>query len=185
MGVDFLVGHSPGGPLPHTGCFGEPWPDRALRHAISSHADGPFCCLGYGPNFGFSFGTGVAPIWAHILHSLWHVTSCKMALEARIGFTWASPVAPLHQATPPTLFSPAETSDHGGCSILSIFHCLTVVMASWSCHSLSCFGVQCPNQLNSLLELVQTAPAIVWSFSNSGMTSFWLRTGKVTKVKSS
>ena len=54
---------------------------------------------------------------------------------------------------------------HGGHSILSIFHCLTVVMASsWSCHSLSCFGVQCPNQLNSLLELVRTAPAIVWSF---------------------
>ena len=49
MGVGFLVGHSPGGPLPHTGCFGEPSPNRALRHAISSHADGPFYSLGYGP----------------------------------------------------------------------------------------------------------------------------------------
>ena len=75
------------------------------------------------PNFRFSFGAGVAPIWAHILHSLWHVTSCKMALEARIGFIWASPITPLHQTTPPILCFPRISPRHGlpnWCNFISL-----------------------------------------------------------------
>ena len=112
-GDRFSCGHSPGGPLPHTECFREPSPNRTLPHAISSHADGPFYCLGYGPQLQIFLWSRCSPIWAHILHSLWHVTLCKMALEAHIGFIWASPGTPLHQATPPTLCSPRTSPRHG------------------------------------------------------------------------